>query len=385
LPSVLTSTYTWEHGSWRKESPLAESVPTWAESFSKAGYRTVGLVHSPNGSSIFGYDRGFQEFYELFRGRPDKSKPVLADKVLPALEEVLVKGDDRPLFLWMHIVEPHEPYTPPAPWAGKLTRNAPGELDGVVEDLVAIRERRVVPTPADLERIAGQYSENLCYVDDVFARIRERLEMAGIFQEAVVVFFSDHGEGFMLHETKANAALGHGLTVYDDMARIPLVARLPEGVAPAGLRLDRVATNLDILPTIADLVGLGRQPAGSRGTSFAPLLFGADRYSRDSVVTHSWTLMAGRRFLPNISLRHGPWKYIHASGSRPELYHLPTDPDEQTNLADERSIVAGYLRQRLCEKTGFDLDAGGVHVSSSATTVIGEEALEQMRALGYAR
>jgi len=386
VPSILTSTYTWDHGTWNNGTRMSESIGTWATCFDEAGYRTVGLIGSPNGSSIFGMERGFDDFRELFADLPEGQSVVLAEQMLQPLVETLQSDDERPLFLWMHIVEPHEPYSPPAPWSGSIVEDSSGtRLTGSADDLWAIRERRVQPTEEDLTYIRGQYEENLAYVDDVMGRVRERLDEAGIFEEAVVAIFSDHGEGFLLHDSKDYPGMGHAATVYDDMARIPLLVRLPSRIAAPNLVVDSVVTNMDILATVADLIGLPTSPDDSRGISFAPLLFGPETPARDTVVSHSIRRAGSGRFLPSLCLRWRQWKYIHTSGDVPELYDLGTDPDELHNVATEHEVLAGYLRQRLREESGFDLDAGGLNTGLSGQTEISDDLREKMRALGYAR
>ena len=187
-------------------------MPTWPEQFTRAGYRTLGVVHSPNGSSLFGFERGFERFDEVFRDIEEGHQTALAEQVLPALDDMLAVDDDRPPFLWLHIVEPHEPYAPPAPFAGRYSKG--GSLTGDAETLWKIRDWKLAPTPAEVRELEAQYEENLAYVDDVFGRIRSRLEAAGIWDDAVIAVFSDHGEGFLNHEGKIFSGCGHGSNLW---------------------------------------------------------------------------------------------------------------------------------------------------------------------------
>jgi len=307
----------------------------------------VGLTNTPTASTLFGVDRGFEGFRDLYDNVREGRVAVLAEQMLPALDDVLAQDDDRPLFLWMHIVEPHEPYTPPAPWGGRYSADIESDLIATADVLWDIRKRKLLPTPTDLARIRGQYEENLAYVDDVMGRVRQRLQEAGVFSEAVVMVFSAHGEGFLDHEGKVLAAMGHGSTVYDDMAKIPLLVRFPDGVAAPERVIDAPISTIDLLPTIADLVGLGAAPETSSGASFAPLFYGASEAPRDCIITHSGSLMSNQRFMPCLSIREGGWKYTHSSGDQAQLYALPADPCETRNLIDDEPIRAGYLLQRL--------------------------------------
>jgi len=384
IPSILTGKYTWEHGTWMKTTKLNASVPTWAQSFTSAGYRTVGFSCSTNGSSVLGDDQGFETFLDLFRTVLDGRKTVAAEQVLEPLDEVLDKADERPLFLWMHIVEPHAPFTPPAPWAGRYSASIDSDLVADAATLRIIRESRVTPAPNDLAKIKASYEENLSYVDSVLTKIRGRLEDAGIWDDAIVAVLSDHGESFTDHNSFNFSSTGHGTTSYDDQARTPLWIRLPSGLAPGGLKATGLASNMDVIPTIADLTGVPA-PAGSmRGLSQAAALFDAQAAPRKVAVTHTATRMNQKRFLPTLSLRDARWKYIFTSGNRDELYDLVADPGENHNLAREHPILAGYYRQELERHSGFDPVTGGMDAASE-TIELDEETIRRMQALGYVR
>ena len=384
VPSVLTSRYTWEHGAWNETTRLLDSVPTWPEAFREDGYRTVGLTCSINGSSLFGFDRGFEQFIDLYNELREGRETVIAEQVLEPLDGVLAGGDERPLFLWLHIVEPHEPYQPPAPYAGLYSGAVDSPITGDAATLWDIRLYRKQPTPLELAKLEAEYEDNITYVDAILGVIRERLEAAGIWDEAVVMVFSDHGEAFLDHGSPVLAGMGHGSTVYDDQARIPLWVRLPEGMKPTSTRLSALASNMDLLPTVADLVGV-EPPAGDlRGVSLAPVLFDTAARPRESAVSHTSNRMNPNRFLPTLAIRHGDWKYIHTSGGRDELYDLATDPGETEDLARQRPVIAGWLRQELRRKTGFRPDTGGLNLETGEVE-LDEELLERMRALGYVR
>jgi len=383
--AILTSQPAWKHGVWNVHTPLRPTVETWPERFAAAGYRTAGIVCSVNGSSTFGFERGFESFVEVWKEVPPMHV-VQAEETLPVLERALAAraGDDRPLFLWMHILEPHEPYDDtPAPWRGRFDPGYDGKIRGSTEVLSSIRDGVVMPSARDIEHLKAEYEEGLGYVDEVLGRIRARLAAAGLLDQGVLAIVSDHGEAFMEHRPKARVLISHGTTVYDEMARVPLVVRLPERVAELGARGRRVrprVTGSDLLPTLADLVGVNPIESAS-GQSFAPLLFDAESHSRHVLVSHAWTL-AEDRFMPEFALWGDGYKYIYRSGGGDELY--TTGHWEEHDLADELPVLAGWMRQRLRGQLDFDMDTGAV-LSSTRSAELDPDVLEQMRALGYAR
>lgn len=385
IPSNLTGHYAWEHGAHDERTSLKDEWATWPEAFDAAGYRTAAIVHSPNGSSVFGYDRGFEQFINVWQ--EDRESDFVVPRItdaLPALDRVLNARGDEPLFLWMHVVEPHEPYLPPEPFGGSLSSDDPQALTGTAETLWAIRRWDIEPSAQDVKNIELGYEENFAYADWGIERILDRLDAAGIGPNAIVAIFSDHGEGFLEHNGKVHAGMGHGSTVYDDMTRIPMILRLPKDLETelraAGVRRDDLVGGIDLLATIADLVGV--EPIeGMRAESFASALAGGERDRRETY-SHSATRQ-GKRFVPSVALWWHDIKLIAHSGDRAELYDLSTDPGELDDLANERPITTGYLAQRLRLDGGYEPAVGGAERGGEAAT-IDAQTLQQLQELGYA-
>ena len=387
--SMLTSKYTWEHGAWQgRVHHMLSIMPTWPSAFSSAGYRSAAIMMSVNGSSMIGFDRGFDQVIDSFDRIDDHPVP-LAEQALPALAQVLDTDDDRPLFLWMHLVEPHEPYDPPTPWESPNRSEYSGAVDGESDTLWAIKSYRILPSEKDLGHIRSLYSDNLRYVDDVFSRIQKDLESKGIWQEAVIILFSDHGEAFLDHHGKSAQTMGHGTTVYEDMVRIPLIVRLPEKVAhlvEPGRSASGIVSGLDLLPTAADLVGLGEDAVVGAGKSFSSMLVGEDS-RRSAAVFHS-SSFTSQRFLPSLGMRLGRYKVISTPGESPEIFDINVDPLEQRNLAPEQPALCAYLVRRLREESKYNPETSGWGLPTQGgdeEMELDAETLEQLRALGYVR
>ncbi|MEM7310979.1 MAG: sulfatase [Planctomycetota bacterium] len=383
VSSMLTSRYSWEHGTWAPMSKLGLDFPVWTERFRDAGYRTAGVVHSINGSSERGFERGFEEYVEVFRDRKKKRFVPMAEETIPEIGRILAADDGRPLFLWLHIVEPHRPYTPPAPYAGRYSDGIDSDLDGTADSAYKIKRHLYLATDDDMAYMKAIYEENLAYVDDILGRVRTQLEEAGMFDEAIVCIFSDHGEGFLDHEGKPGPGLGHGETTYDDMTRIPLIFRLPEGKAPAGSESRALISGLDIFPTIAELAGVSEVPQG-HGVSFAQALCDPEADVRRHVISHANSVRTNRFFS-----MWGHWwedyKLVYHPGDAPKLYDLSADPGELRNLCNERPVLCGYLRQELGKLTGINIETGEVKESFVHGAELDDALIEQLEALGYAR
>ncbi|MEO0651487.1 MAG: sulfatase, partial [Planctomycetota bacterium] len=382
LASMFTSQWAWQHGSYTQTNRLGSTVPVWPERFSEDGYRTVSIVHSPFGSSQLGYGRGFEEKYDVYRNE-GRTRPPLATDALPALDEALANDDGRPLFLWMHIVEPHRPYSPPAPFAGQYSSGLNSELDGTTDSSNRVKDRVFEMSEEDIAYQKAIYEENLAYVDQVLGEVRTRLEAAGIFDEAIVCLFSDHGEGFLEHEGKTMPGLGHGMQTYNDMTRIPLIFRFPERSEVAGLTPRSVASTIDLLPTVADLAGLEGLPH-IPGQSLARAMSEPESDLRRSTVAHSY-VQRPDRFLPMWGHWWEDYKLVFHPYDAPELYDLSVDPDETHDIAAERPVLTGFMLQQLSAMTGLDVRRGELNLDLVQGEEFDAATTEQLRALGYIR
>ncbi len=236
----------------------------------------------------------------------------------------------RPFFLHVNFRRPHHPFDPPAPFDrmyegarfpashrrdGEMKNKPPGQQKAL-EQSVGFDLRTM--TAADLDRIKAYYygmiSENDKYIGRLLATLRE----GGIEDRTLVVVTSDHGE--MLGD---HGLLFKGGYFYDEVMRTPLIIRAP-GKLPAGKRVAALVEEIDIMPTILELLGIA-VPAGVQGQS---LVGGAGR----STVHAEFS---------NIKMvRTAQWKlvhYLHAPYG--ELYNLREDPHELYNLWDDAAAA----------------------------------------------
>ena len=193
-------------------------------------------------------------------------------------------------------------------------------------------------------------------VDREIGQVLDALRDAGLEEDTLVVFTSDHGDMDGAHR------LQHKSVLYEEAARVPLILSR-KGVIPAGVvnNSDLVSNGLDLLPTLCDAAGISC-PDGLEGRSVLPLARGdVETLSRDYVVVES---LHGR------SIRTDRFKYsIYASGKeREQLVDLMNDPGEMTNLAglDEYREILTQHRRMLGEwigKTGDKIGAAYVTVT----------------------
>jgi arylsulfatase A-like enzyme len=171
-------------------------------------------------------------------------------------------------------------------------------------------------------------------VDARIGQLLEALRSAGLEEDTLVVFTSDHGDMDGAHR------LQHKSVLYEEAARVPLIMS-HKGAIPEGVVDDEhlVSNGLDLLPTLCDAAGI-QAPDGLHGRSVLPLARGeACEAWRDYVVVES---LHGR------SLRTGRFKYsVYASGeNREQLVDLESDPGETGNLAGDAAFAETLAKHR---------------------------------------
>jgi arylsulfatase A-like enzyme len=320
VASLFTGRSPARHGANLPFARLPEGIPTLAEAFAAAGWRTAAFVANSMVASEFGFGRGFGVFETVkFRARG------VFDAALAWIED----HRDEPFFLYVHLHGAHAPYRP----APRFARLFVEELEPPPLAMPGEEE------PWDPKTLTALYDAQAATVDAEFGRFRTRLERLGLEERIVFVVTADHGE-----ELKDHGEWLHGHSVYEELVRVPLVLR-GSSERPVRRGVSRApASLLDLFPTLASLAGLDR-PEGLEGEN---LLEYAESPRRPRVLFH-WTDMYGRRAA---AVREGRYKYVESvrvgeGAAKVELFDLETDPGEKLDRSRERSEVARRLARAL--------------------------------------
>ncbi len=177
--------------------------------------------------------------------------------------------DAGPVFLYVHYIDPHDPYSPPAPYDDAFNQHADSPLRQPGVDA-----RSLGATPEDQDwigRSVDLYDGEVLFVDHQIGRLLGGLEDLGLLDDAVVIVTSDHGEEFLDH-----GGIEHGRTLYEEVLRVPLLMRLPN-VATPGLVYDQPVGLIDLMPTILELAKVEKQPLPMQGRNFVGRSPGRDR------------------------------------------------------------------------------------------------------------
>lgn len=288
MASLMTGRFPITHTVRENSHSLPPSEPHLFEELQAAGYRTGTFVAnfnlaSPHHRWLF---RGADEVGDGYQGNFRTEAAAEAyfqrhwdDRVEADAQRFLAAhDDDRPFALFVHFYDCHKPYNPPPEQQGLyvpddpavpalLRRPGADEAAALEDHLTEITlGDRDVPA-AELAAIRALYDATVTATDLRLGRLLATLSERGLDDDTVVVFTGDHGEELYDH----NRYLFHGASIYHGTTRIPLVVRAPD--LPAGARLSPAVQNVDLGPTVLDLLGLP-SPTPMEGRSLGPLMRG---------------------------------------------------------------------------------------------------------------
>jgi arylsulfatase len=407
--SMLTGTYPHTHGVARNGFFVAEANRMLAELLLDAGFETAGFIGAAPLESTVNFDQGFEHYDHRYTTVVDPSPSgyqrraaEVTDAVIDWLEQSGA-GESRPLFLFVHYFDPHAPYDAPEPWGG-MYRKGDVELEGLLEGLDdpirAMRQFLRLPEPdperrfveriraraPDAFRVAraldAEYGAEISYTDHHVGRLFEALERAGVWDDALVVVTSDHGETLYEHTN----VFDHGDSVYDTEVRTPLIVRLPGG-RHGGKRSERLVSSIDLVPTILDAVGLAVPPV-IEGQSFVGEIAGTlpPREPVFAEATKPWGVaqFSNDPVWPNRGkfqcVRTERYKYMfRIPDGQFRLYDLAQDAFEQNDL-----LGVGPAPDDLARELDAHLRRWRDSADPAQSELVSvKEQLDALRSLGY--
>jgi arylsulfatase A-like enzyme/predicted Zn-dependent protease len=300
--------------------------PTIASTLKNHGYATGGAISAYVLRSATGIAEGFDFYDDAIAARPGAAQGSL-QRVGGETSRILRQWIDgvkaKPFFAFLHIFEPHAPYSPPQPFALRYADAYDGEI-------------------AASDAIVGEF----------IAGLKEQ----GLYDRSLIVLLSDHGEGLGQHGEPE-----HGVFVYREAIHVPLIVKLP-GRARAGEVVDRPVALSDVAPTILELTGT-KAPGGLSlfaKTDIRRPIYSESYYGR---IHLGWSELR--------SLIDGKHHYIEAP--RPELYDLTADPRETNNILSDQRRTYAQMRNELA----------AIPASFGGPENVSAEERARLAALGY--
>lgn len=334
--SMLSGRLPFEHG---VRDNIGFSVATGERllqhALDDAGFATGGFVSSYVLRSQTGIGQGF----DVYDDRLPAVSPELplgevqrqGERTVAAALEWIDRLPSAKFFAFVHIYEPHRPYSPPPRFGSSSA------YDGEVE-----------------------------YSDEIVGRLLEHLRAKGLYDDATIVLVSDHGEGLGDHGEDE-----HGIFLYRQTIQVPFMVKLP-GSHGSGRRVRSPVQHVDLVPTLLDLIGAAVQDGG-RGRSLRPALEARGRLTETSVYSESLSPRYHFGWSELYALTDDRYRLIRAP--RDELYDIAQDPAETASIAAERPQTRAAMRGAL--------DAIIANAPVNIPSPVSEEDRGRLAALGY--
>lgn len=400
FPAIMTSSQPLMYGGFER---LSEERTLVSEVLSEQGYATGGFHSNLYLSAEFGYDRGFDTLYDsradpslMTRLRQAVKDNLNSDGLVYRALEKLYQGTERaagvdvgsyyvsaeditnhalewvrdqsgqPVFLWVHYMDPHHPYSPP--------EEHQVFSDGGRREGVRLRPKMMEDgeniTDAELQTLIDLYDGEVRYTDAQIGRLLSSLETE--WEDWTAIVTADHGEEFRDH-----SEFFHQNRFYDEVMHVPLVVH--DGGSSS--THDEMVGLMDLAPTAVRLAGIETLPENFYGYPLTPLLEERpDDWPREGVRGSWYSVSTGAE---RFAYRTTDWKYIRDYvHDRQELYDLRADPDELSNLLANDGPAPDVLNEmsRVIDNLEADIETTDTNMES---VEMDEEVKERLRNLGY--
>ncbi|RJP39923.1 MAG: hypothetical protein C4547_02940 [Phycisphaerales bacterium] len=329
--SIMSGVYALEHGCTDNTLPIKEDIDLLPLAFKRAGFNTAAFPSSAHVSTWIEW-RGFDHLEKI----PDISSEFLdAGEVTERATAWLEANGAQPFFAWVHYWDPHAPYAPPPEIARQFYDGDPKQGEGPLLTDHPSRSRfgGWLSGVRDEAYPRALYQGEIFNADRYVGKLLDYLERVGLADKTAVFFMGDHGENLGEHEMYYN----HGFP-FEETLRIPMIMRVPG--MPSGIRVEQRVTQVDVLPTIAELFGLD---VGNRlvGLSLVSALRGQPAepiVERDFFVHEggNWRQIVfrdGKLKCYYTLIRIKAYPPIYVAEDEVWIFDTEADPGESVNLA----------------------------------------------------
>ncbi len=362
-----------------KQTDLTDKVETLAEQLIPLGYTTAAVISNFVLRKGVGFDQGFMVYDDEMKESEQTRKLAerTAEPTTDRAIELLRKYKDEQLFMWIHYQDPHGPYTPPPGYGermkqpGRQPRLLPVTLTN--DGLGGIPRYQRLGEHRDYHHYVANYNGEIRHFDEHFGRLIAALKELGYYDDALIIFTSDHGEGM----GEQNWYFAHGTYLYSSITRVPLMLRYGDRLPK--VRRTQMAQHLDIMPTIRGILELAndrgyrgrdlRGPLASGPEVFAEARPGKDGKRRVSLIADGMKLIV----MPVVN-----------GQDRLELYDLNEDPYEAHDLGvlEQYEATRNALALRVNEI--MQEDRLGIELVGAQRPRTKEE-LEKLKDIGYSQ
>jgi arylsulfatase A-like enzyme len=392
--SMFTGVYPDTHGVDTEQSALKKDADTLAARLKRHGYQTGAIVCAPLLSKRYGMHHGFDYYDTELVGETAMKSQML--KVGPSVTrkalEWLGSRGRGPFFLFLHYWDVHYDYNPPKQYTDIFDPDYRGNINGL-----NIYHRTDVPSmkPRDFRHLTALYDGEIRYTDDAIGVLLDGLARLGLDKSTMIWITADHGEEFVEH-----GGTGHTTTCFEELVRIPMIARVPwlKSLRPI---VDEPVSLIDLFPTFLDLLDVDRNDLRVQGRSILPTMQSGEpqpprylmaettrgRIDQQSEVTYTWTAMLTNerqklhQLQPDMDFLLG---LESTPGKDPKymLFNLVRDSNELQDLAAKNPVLTVRLKKDMQSRQHLHLRLKE-SIRVNAETELDPEFINTLRGLGY--
>ncbi len=360
------------------------------------GLNTAAILTNGVLGSATNFNQGFDTYIETYKEDSPlglESRNTADTVTLYAQLQLRKQAAAGPFFLWVHYVDPHARYNPPEEYAAPFmvdehydpTKLRLNEDNNNFHGGVAGKYWQRNDGQEERGWYYAQYDGEIAYTDYQIGLLFDEMQRLGLFENTTVMITADHGESLGEHQY----FFEHGWFPYHACGWVPWVAYWPEMPNP-GSRVAYPTSLLNLVPTIAEVMGWNVEGAGFHGRSVVPVI------AQDAAYAAPYVVQGGgegglRPHQFTRAIQDGEWKLVYTPSARYqalqqgveyELYNVIEDPDETSNVAEDHPDVVERLRVELQEIIAATGPIAGPPGREPRYT---EAELESLRALGYIR
>lgn len=376
--ATLTGMYSHSTGALGNNTrdPIPASFPLFTDLLHEAGYEIAmcGKAHVGNGTKerpwdyYFAYNAPGTNYYHpvVFEGKagnitgPHTYEGYADDVVTDHALEWLKQPRQKPFCLLLWWTAPHAPFYRArrhldlyngVPIAKPVTFDDDKNDYAGKPRALADASNKIGTTvmgnddPRSLEELVKDYCAGLVAIDENIGRVLDHLTHTGQLDDTIIFHTSDHG--FFLGEWR----MYDKRFMHEPSIRVPTMIRYPKEF-PAGRKVDKMVTNLDVAPTLLELAGVAI-PAKMQGKSMVKLAKGDDAGWRKDWLYEYYEYPGSQQVRPNRGVRTEQYKLIHyyQEPEEWELYDLKADPGELHNLYGKpaHAKLTAELKNRIAE------------------------------------
>ena len=297
-------------------------------------------------------------------------------KAVRKIHDYARSDDERPFCLFTSFTHPHDPFAMPKmywdryrhddidmPRIPRMAREDPDPHSQRLYDHIGVEEADM--SEEDIRNARHGYYAAISYIDDQVTRLLDALETAGLAENTVIIFISDHGEAL------GERGLWFKRSFFDVTLRVPFFISLPWN--DAGGRCSENVSLVDLLPTLVDIGSAGQGPAAIEapydGRSLLDAIKG-NPLNGNTVIRAE--MAADALSAPAVTVIDGAYKYIHCDTDPPLLFNLRDDPFELANLAgsSEHQEIEAELSKTVQQTWDFEALKADVLVSQSRRRIV---------------